>query len=136
MDKIWTPASRIRSLASRAVLVSNVPEASLLANTEYPASLSERARKVVQTYNKYMVSTSLLDKEESYIRSDASQNHLGPSSGLNGSFEGGIVPSIDLAIAPDERRLGMHCNELCWEGSIWSCIVNKVSCIQSQPVGI
>lgn len=49
MDSTWTPAARMRSLASLAVFLSKVPEASLLANTLYPASRRERARNAVQT---------------------------------------------------------------------------------------
>ena len=49
METTWTPAARMRSFASCAVFTSNVPEASLFAQTLYPASRRDRARKVVQT---------------------------------------------------------------------------------------
>ncbi|RDX45248.1 hypothetical protein OH76DRAFT_1007844 [Lentinus brumalis] len=49
IDSSCTPAARMRSLASSAVFTSNVPDASLFANTVYSASTSERARKDVQT---------------------------------------------------------------------------------------
>lgn len=48
-ERTWTPAARIRSLASLAVFASKVPEASLLANTANPASRKDKARKAVQT---------------------------------------------------------------------------------------
>ena len=48
-DSTCTPAARIRSLASLAVFSLNVPDASLLAKTVYPASRRDKARKAVQT---------------------------------------------------------------------------------------
>ena len=50
IDRTCTPASRMRSFASSAVFLSNVPEASLFAKTLYPSSRRESARKVVQTW--------------------------------------------------------------------------------------
>ena len=49
IDNTCTPAARIRSFASAAVFTSNVPDASLFANTVYPASTSDSARKHVHT---------------------------------------------------------------------------------------
>ena len=49
IDSTCTPAARMRSFASLAVLASNVPDASLLANTLYPSWMRDSARNAVHT---------------------------------------------------------------------------------------
>jgi hypothetical protein len=38
--------------------------------------------------------------------------------GFDGSPEGRVVPGVDLALALDERRLGVHVENLLWQGTV------------------
>ncbi len=43
---------------------------------------------------------------------DAGDDDLGAAGGLDGGAEVGVVPGVDLALALDERRAGVHVADL------------------------
>lgn len=55
-----------------------------------------------------------------YIGSDTANDDLGTASGFDSSLEVGVVPSVDLTVAPDEGGIGELRSDLNGEGSVGS----------------
>jgi hypothetical protein len=52
------------------------------------------------------------------IRDNAGNDDLGLAGGLDGFAEVLIVPSVDLALALDERRIRIHLEDFVWQGAV------------------
>ena len=74
-------------------------------------------------------SKSLVDGHEelgiygTYVGGDAANDKLLLASSPNGIAEVRVVPGIDLTVALDERRVGVHVGDFLRQGSIrpWQC---------------
>ena len=61
------------------------------------------------------------------VSHDAGNDDLGAVGGLDGGAEVGIVPGVDLALALDERRVGVHVADLLGDGAVGACRRGGVS---------
>ena len=53
--------------------------------------------------------------ELAYVGGDTGNDHLFPPSGLDGSTEVSVIPSIDLTIPADDGDVGIHVSDLARE---------------------
>lgn len=52
------------------------------------------------------------------IRHNTTDDNLTPIGGLDGSLELGIIPSADLALSLDQRRIGVQFQNLFWQWAV------------------
>ena len=52
------------------------------------------------------------------VSSDAGQDNLALARRLDGSAEVGVVPGVDLAVAADQRRVGIHAGDFLGEQAV------------------
>lgn len=52
------------------------------------------------------------------IRDNTTNDNLTPIGGLDGSLELGIIPSADLALSLDQRRIGVQFENLLWQRAV------------------
>lgn len=57
-------------------------------------------------------------KHGAHFRHDTTQDNLFPAGGLDGGAEVRVVPRVDLTVAADEGRVGVHLGDFLGEGTV------------------